>query len=128
MKLNALLVAFLVTLPAPVVFAEAPTEQETATPFILELKRVEVYPKRADGRRWDAIVAGGPDLLVQMRVDGALVLNSRVQKDTFSATWNLPSDPFSLEGSEGSVRIVVLDKDLRNDETIGELSFTISRE
>ena len=93
-------------------------------PFVLLLKSVEVYPKTADNKRWDNLLAGKPDLILQVFANGHQVLVSKVRENTESAEWELlVSEPFSLSASNASIEIIVLDKDLKDNDLIGKVSF-----
>jgi hypothetical protein len=102
----------------------ATVDLDQPRPYILQLMSVEVYPKKMDGKRWDPLGASGPDLFVQVFVDGHQVLLSKVRKDSFASEWKyLVSNAFALN-NKSSVRIVVWDKDLKDDDLVGEPSFS----
>ena len=93
-------------------------------PYMLQLISVEAYPKKNDGKDWDLLGATGPDLFVQVFVDDHQVLLSKVHKDTFVSTWtHQVSQAFALTASS-KIKIVVWDKDLKDDDLVGEPSFT----
>ena len=103
----------------------ATVDLDAPLPHVLQVNSVEIYPKKADGKRWDSIGAGGPDLLVQVFANGHQVLLSKVRKDSFATQWeSLITEKFDLNTPNSTIRVVVLDKDLREHDTIGEVTFS----
>ena len=115
--------------------AAEPAAKEVALerfPISVELKSVEVYETKANGLKWDQALLGkrsAPDLMVEVRYGEQIVLRLKSpRKDTFSATWErVISEPFFIT-AEGDHKLVVFvtDKDLKQDDEIGKISFPVT--
>ena len=98
-------------------------------PFRLNIKKLEVHTRKANGSPWDLMFKSKPDLLVQVFINQHLIYLSKVQRDTFKIELNQKTPPFSLEQPQSEIRVVVLDKDLGSkDDLIGVMKIYPTQE
>jgi hypothetical protein len=91
--------------------------------YALRLQSVRVHTTSADGRDWDGVGAGDPDLVAQIWVNDRQILLTSVMDGVFFAEWiDAVSTPFEL--AEGTtVKVKVLDRDVSADDEIGVIEF-----
>jgi Ca2+-dependent lipid-binding protein len=84
--------------------------------YEIKIIAARIAVKKDDGRNWD-LYPKSPDPFVKVFIAGDLVLQTSVQKDTYTPLWN-EKEKISYEKGL-SVRIEVWDRDAMSDDSIG---------
>lgn len=103
--------------------------------YEIKIVSARIAEKKADGRKWDVYPAS-PDPFVKIFIGGELILQTSVQTDTYTPSWNEKTN--TSYQKKVSIRIEVWDKDAMYNDLIGtwegnelpeeELSFEQVRE